>query len=63
MESAEADRPSLLRRALGVLVLVAAVALILKIAVHAIVGIATTIFWGVAVLAAVLAIVWALRVL
>ncbi|MEA2390564.1 MAG: hypothetical protein QOK31_673 [Solirubrobacteraceae bacterium] len=63
MESAESPRPSLLRRALALLVLVAAVALILKVAIHAIVGLATVVLWGAAALAAVVAIVWALRVL
>jgi hypothetical protein len=64
MESAESSpRPSLLRRALALLVLLAAAALILKLAIHAIVGIATVVLWGAAALAAVVAIVWALRIL
>jgi hypothetical protein len=59
----EAARPSLLRRALALLVLLVAVALVLKLAIHAIVGIATTILWIGVGLIAVVAIVWALRIL
>ncbi|HZV73538.1 MAG TPA: hypothetical protein VFF79_07475 [Conexibacter sp.] len=51
------DKPSLLKRALAVIVLVAVVALIAKI----LIGFVLAIFWIVVGVAAVIAVLWALN--
>ncbi|HEY1566325.1 MAG TPA: hypothetical protein VGF68_04885 [Solirubrobacteraceae bacterium] len=51
------SRPPILRRAAAGLVLVVAAAL----AIHFIIGLIMTVFWIVAIVAAVLAVIWALR--
>jgi hypothetical protein len=55
----ERKRPSLVRRLLAVVVLVAAVALALKI----VIGFVMAIFWFAVAIAAVIAVLWALRTL
>lgn len=52
-----APRPSLLKRAFALLILVAAVALLLKI----VIGFVIAIFWVIVTVAAVIAVLWALK--
>jgi len=52
-------KPSLLRRGLALLILVAAVALALKI----VIGFVIAIFWIIVAVAAVIAVLWALKTL
>lgn len=51
------SRPPILRRAVAGLVLIAVAALV----IHAIVGLVMAVFWTVVVVAAVLAVLWALK--
>lgn len=55
----EPDRPSLLRRALALLVLIVAVALAVKV----IVGMVMAVFWIVVGAAVLVAVLWALKTL
>src|SRR5581483_10537554 len=57
METEAPPRPSLVRRAVALLILVAAAAL----AVYIVIGIVKTILWIVVVLVAVSAVLWALK--
>jgi hypothetical protein len=54
---ASRSRPPIVRRAAAGLILVAAAAL----AIHAVIGFVMAIFWVVVALAAVVAVIWALR--
>lgn len=56
---AEPKGPSLLRRALAVIVLIAVAAL----AIHIVVGLVMAVFWFAVVIAAALAVLWALKTL
>lgn len=57
IEAAPQSHPSILRRAAAGLVLVAVAAL----AIHFVIGLIMTVFWIVVVIAAVAAVLWALR--
>jgi hypothetical protein len=56
---AEPTKPSLLKRALAALVLIVAVALLLKV----VIGFVIAIFWVIVGVAVVIAILWALKTL
>jgi hypothetical protein len=51
------SRPPILRKAVAGLVLIAAAAL----AIHVVIGVVVTIFWIVAVVAVIAAVLWALK--
>jgi hypothetical protein len=53
----------LLRRALAVCVMIAAVALLIKLLFHVIVGFFLAVFWVAVAVAAVVALLWALKTL
>jgi hypothetical protein len=53
----------LLRRALALCVLIAAVALLVKLLFHVIVGFFLAVFWVAVAIAAVVALLWALKTL
>jgi hypothetical protein len=55
----ESHRPSLIRRALAVVVIIAVAAL----AVHLVVGLVMAVFWFAVVATAVLGVLWALKTL
>lgn len=57
IEAASQSHPSILRRAAAGLVLIAVAAL----AIHFAIGLIMTVFWIVVVIAAVAAVLWALR--
>jgi uncharacterized membrane protein YccC len=61
MQPEAAARPSLLRRAVATLVLIAAAALIIKLTIHVVVGVLLTVFWIAVGLAVLVAILWALK--
>jgi uncharacterized membrane protein len=55
----EPERPSVLRRVLALVVLLAVAAL----AIHLVIGLVMAVFWFAVVVAAALAVVWALKTL
>jgi hypothetical protein len=57
METDAPQRPSILRRVLAVLVLVAAAAL----AIHLVIGLVMAVFWVAVVLVVAVAVLWALK--
>ena len=61
MQPEAAARPSLVRRAVAGLVLVAAAALVIKLTIHVIVGILLTVFWIAIGLAVLVGVLWALK--
>lgn len=58
-----ARRPSLVKRGLGVVVLLLAAALAVKLAIGLVVGLLTAVLWVVVAVAVIAALVWAVRVL
>lgn len=57
----DAPRPSLARRAVAVVIVCVAAYLILKLAVHLIVGIFASILWAVVAVVVIIGLIWALR--
>ena len=55
----EAGRPSLLRRLLAILVLVAVAVVALRLAIGIVVGLVSAVFWVAAVVALIVAVLWA----
>jgi hypothetical protein len=62
-QEVETTRASFPKRIFGGVVLIGAVALLIKLLFHAVVGVFLTIFWVCIGVVALIAVVWALRVI
>jgi hypothetical protein len=61
MEDTDQERPSLARRAGGIVILGIAAYLLLRVVLHVIVGLAASVLWAVVAVAAIVGIIWAIR--